>query len=326
MRDIRVGVGQFEAHDRDKTFNLERIDQLTAKAVAAGAELVSFHECCIPGYTFLMELTRDDIAALAEPIPGGPSVRALEEIARKHDTVVGAGLIEDDGGELFNTYAVVSKDGIVARFRKIHPFVSPHFNAGQEYVVFDLLDCRWGILICYDNNLPENVRITALEGAEIILMPHVTCGLDSPMPGRGRIDPRLWENRERDPVPLRLEFEGPKARGWLMRWLPCRAYENGVFALFTNMVGVDHDTIKSGGSMILDPFGEVVAECTALGDEVVVGWCEASRISRASGQRYLRARRPDLYSRLIEPPPPGQEPVTLPGWALQSPPDSDTVP
>jgi len=66
------------------------------------------------------------------------------------------------------------------------------------------------------------------------------------MPGRGKIDRRLWDNRERDPAALRLEFEGPKGRRWLMRWLPARAYENGLYYVFTNNVGVDHDTIKSG--------------------------------------------------------------------------------
>ncbi len=53
---------------------------------------------------------------------------------------------------------------------------------------------------------------------------------------------------------------GPKGRGWLMRWLPARAWENGVYAVFSNAVGVDDDTIKPGLAMILDPFGEVVAE------------------------------------------------------------------
>jgi len=266
-----------------------------------------------------MTLRREQIFELAEPVPDGTSVRALEDVARELGVVVCAGLIERDGDRLHNTYVVVSPEGFVAKHRKLHPFVSRFLTPGDAYTTFELLGCRWGILICYDNNLPENVRITAMLGAEAILMPHVTGGLDSAMPGRGKIDPVIWENRERDPVRCRQELLGPKGRGWLMRWLPCRAYENGVYALFTNNIGVDHDTIKPGCSMVLDPYGEVLAESNALGDDVVVALLTPEKLANASGQRYLRARRPELYSKLAEPLPPGTRPETLPGWKLEEP-------
>jgi predicted amidohydrolase len=227
-----------------------------------------------------------------------------------------AGLVERDADYLFNTYVCVTPEGFLAKHRKIHCFISDHMESGDAYTVFELCDCKVGMLICYDNNLPENVRITTMMGAEVIFMPHVTCGLQSPMPGRGKIDPRLWHNRERDPVSLRLEFMGPKARGWLMRWLPSRAYENGVYAVFTNPIGVDHDTIKNGNAMILDPFGEVLVESNALGDDVVVGLCTPEKIEQSSGRRYLRARRPDLYGLLVRPNPEG---VTEPGWRMEAP-------
>jgi predicted amidohydrolase len=319
MRDIRVAAAQFEARDGDKDYNLSRVRDLARRAAEDGAELASFHECSISGYTFLMTLGRERLLALAEEVPGGPSIRALEAIARELDIVVAAGLVERDGERLYNCYAVVSRDGLVAKHRKIHPFISRYLSAGDEHTVFDLLGCRWGILTCYDNNLPENVRITALRGAEIVLMPHVTCGLESPMPGRGRIERSIWENRRRDPVRCRQEFHGPKGRGWLMRWLPCRAFENGIYAVFTNQIGVDHDTIKTGNAMILDPFGEVLVESQALEDDIVAGLLTPEKLELASGRRYLRARRPQLYSKLVEPPAPGEEPVTLPGWRLEQP-------
>jgi predicted amidohydrolase len=175
---------------------------------------------------------------------------------------------------------------------------------------------RCSILICYDNNLVENPRIATMLGAEVIFAPHVTCGLPSVMPGRGTIDRKLWENRDRDPAPLRMEFQGPKGRGWLMRWLPARAYENGVYYIFTNPIGVDHNTIKTGGAMVLDPFGEIIAESTALDDDVVVGHCTAEKIAVSSGRRYLKARRPELYAKLAEPLPEGQKPEVNPGWRV----------
>jgi len=312
MRDIRIAAAQFENHNGDKEYNLSRVRELTAKAVDQGAEIVSFHEGCIPAYSHVRKLDREGTAALAEPVPDGPSTRRLVEIASEFKVAVLAGLVESEGGKFYNTYVCVNEDGFITKYRKLHPFINEHMSPGHEYVVFDLCGCKCGILICYDNNLPENVRITALMGAEIIFMPHVTCCLPSVMPGRGLVDAELWENRERDPVPLRMDFMGPKGRAWLMRWLPARAYENGVYAVFTNPVGMDDDQTRNGNAMILDPFGEIIAESNALGDDVVVGLCTEQKISVSSGYRYLRARRPELYGKLVEPS--ELPPLTGPGW------------
>jgi predicted amidohydrolase len=317
MRDIRIAAAQFEHRDNDKPYNLSRIHDLTRRAVEQGAEIVSFHECSITGYTFLQRLDRPQLTRIAEPVPGGPSTQVLISIARKFRTVVMAGLIEvDDRGRLLKCYVTVGPDGFITKFHKLHPFISPFIVPGQAYNVIDLLGVKVGFLICYDNNLPENVRITTMLGAEVIIMPHVTGCTPSPMPGRGLVARELWENRERDPVALRQEFQGPKGRGWLMRWLPARCWENGVYGVFSNAIGIDDDTVKPGLAMILDPFGEVLAESVALGDDVVVALLTADKLALSSGQRYLRARRPELYGKLVEPPPPGQEPVTKPGWAL----------
>ena len=243
MRDVRIAAAQFEARDGDKAYNLARIESLAERAAGEGAEIVSFHECCVSGYTFLQTLSRDELTALAEPVPDGPTTRHLMKLAAELGVALLAGLIERDGDRLYNCYAAVSPQGFVARHRKLHAFISPHLCSGSEFTVFDLAGVRAAILTCYDNNLVENPRIAALLGAELIFAPHVTCGLPSAMPGRGLIDRRLWDNRQRDPVPLRMEFDGPKGRGWLMRWLPARAYDNGVYYVFTNAVGVDHDTI-----------------------------------------------------------------------------------
>jgi predicted amidohydrolase len=319
VRDIRVAAAQFEHRNHDKAFNLARIEALTRSAVEEGAEIVSFHECSICGYTFLQRLDRGELAALAEPVPDGASIRELERIARTYSVVVMAGLIEaGEGGRFHNCYVTVGPDGFITRFRKLHTFINPHLTPGDSFHVIDLLGIKAGFLICYDNNLPENVRITTMLGAQVIFMPHVTGCLPSTMPGRGTVDRSLWENRLRDPVRLRQEFEGPKGRGWLMRWLPARAWENGVYAVFSNPIGVDDTTIKPGLAMILDPFGEVLVESRELGDDVVVATLTEEKIRQSSGRRYLRARRPELYGKLVEPPPLGQEPVTTPGWKVDS--------
>jgi len=163
MRDIKIAAAQFEVRDADKEHNLARIDDLAERAADEGAELVSFHECCIGGYTFMEKLSRERMDELAEPIPSGKSVHVLLEIAREHGVAIGAGLLESRDGNLFNSYVVVSPDGrVLARHSKLHPFISEHLAAGDSYTVFEYAGCTFGILICYDNNLPENVRITTL--------------------------------------------------------------------------------------------------------------------------------------------------------------------
>jgi len=317
MRDITVAAAQFESRDDDKQFNLSRISELTRQAKGQGAEIVSFHEGCVPGYSWLQPLSRMQLLEVAEPVPDGPSTKALIDIAAEHDVVVMAGLIErDTDDQLFNCYVTVGPEGFITRFHKLHPFVNPHLSPGDGFHVIELRGCKVGFLICYDNNLPENVRVTTMMGAEIIFMPHVTGCLPSVMPGRGLVDPQLWENRERDPAPLRMEFAGPKGRGWLMRWLPARAYDNGIYAIFTNPIGLDDGEVRNGNSMILDPYGEVIAECMLLGDDVVVGLCTVDKFTGASGRRYIRARRPELYGKLVEPS--DEPPVTAPGWTLRT--------
>lgn len=314
MRDIRVATAQFENRDNNPEFNLGRIHELTSRAAAERAEIVSFHESCIPAYTWLQPLDKQELLAIAQPVPEGPSVRQMIETAREFDIVLMAGLIERTGDEqIYNTYVTVGPEGYIAKYRKLHPFVNPHISAGDEYIVIDLLGCKIGFSICYDNNLPENVRITALMGAEIIFMPHVTCCVPSIMPGRGAVARELWENRHADPVRIRQEFRGPKGREWLMRWLPTRAWENGVYAVFSNPIGWDYDTVKPGLAMIIDPYGEVLVESHALKDDVVVGTLTAGKMASAPGRRYLKARRPELFAKLVEP----QESATLPGWPME---------
>ena len=316
MSDLQIAAVQFEHRDGDKAYNLGRIRELSRQAVERGADVVSFHECSISAYSFVQPFSKEQLLELAEPVPDGPSVRELMDISAKCRCPVLAGLFERDGADVFNTYVCVDGDQLLAKYRKLHAFVNPHLSSGSEYVTFDLRGWRCSILICYDNNLPENVRMAALRGAEVVFMPHVTGCLPSTMPGRGIVDPALWERRQTDPVRVRQEFNGPKGRGWLMRFLPARAWENGVYAVFTNPIGMDYGQVRNGNSMVLDPFGEVLAECHQLGDDVCLGVCTREKIEQSSGRRYLRARRPELYTPLTEPS--GEPPVTEPGWNLES--------
>jgi predicted amidohydrolase len=299
MKDITIATAQFQTRNGDKEYNLSRIEALTEKAANKGARVVSFHELSVTSYTFLRNLNQREIQELAEEVPSGESVKSLIRLAGKYDVAILAGLVEKDGNKLYNTYVCVTGEGMVAKFRKLHPFISRFLSPGNEYSVFDLFGCRCGILICYDNNVIENVRATALLGAEVVFMPHVTCCTPSPMPGRGWVDRKLWDNREKDPETLRAEFDGPKGRSWLMRWLPARAYDNGIYVVFSNPIGMEDDQVKNGNSMILDPYGEIIAECRSFDDEIVAGFCSAGKLKLAGGYRYRRARRPELFGEIL---------------------------
>jgi predicted amidohydrolase len=300
MENIIIGTAQFENRSGDKDYNLQRIDALAAEASAKGAKAVAFHECSVTGYTFARHLSAEALLQLAEFIPDGPSTLRLTQIAAKHNIAVLAGLFEKDkDNKVYKAYICVDKTGVIARFRKLHPFIHPAITPGNSYCVFDLAGWKCGILICYDNNIIENVRATALLGADIIFMPHVTMCTPSTRPGAGFVDPELWYNRHNDPTSLRLEFDGMKGRGWLMKWLPSRAYDNAVYVVFSNPIGMDEDQLKNGCSMIIDPFGDVLTECRQLGDEVTTTLITPAKLKQAGGYRYLKARRPELYRDII---------------------------
>ena len=300
MNGIKVSTAQFEHKCDDKEYNLSVMEELSSMAASEGSQVMAFHECSVTGYTFARKLNREQMLDLAELVPGGPSVRRLIKIAGNNNISLLAGLFEkDEDDKIYKTYVCVNGNGLVARHRKLHPFINQFITPGEHYTVFDLHGWRCGILICYDNNIIENVRATALLGANIIFMPHVTMCTPSPRPGAGFVDPGLWKNRENDPESLRREFDGPKGREWLMKWLPSRAHDNGIYVVFSNPVGMDDDQLKNGCSMIIDPFGEIMAECRKLGNDFVTAEITPEKLTQAGGFRYTMARRPELYRDII---------------------------
>ncbi|MDY0099941.1 MAG: nitrilase family protein [Bacteroidales bacterium] len=300
MNPICISTAQFENKSGDKDYNLDVISQMSEKAAREGSQVIAFHECSVTGYTFARNLTREQMLDLAENLHDSHIIRRLTDIARKNNITILAGLFEkDEEDRIFKTYVCVNSDGLISRHRKLHPFINRWITPGDSYTIFDLHGWKCGILICYDNNVIENVRATKLLGADIIFMPHVTMCTPSPRPGAGFVDPELWKNRHNDPDTLRKEFDGPKGREWLMKWLPARAYDNGIYAVFSNPIGMDHDQLKNGCSMIIDPFGNIVVECRKLDNDFVTAVLTTEKLKDAGGYRYTMARRPDLYREII---------------------------
>ncbi|SHM14104.1 nitrilase family protein [Mucilaginibacter sp. OK098] len=298
--NLKIATAQFENKSGDKSYNLSIIKQLAAGAAQQGAQVIAFHECSITGYSFARNLSKEQMLDLAEVLPQGPSIAILTNIAKEYNITILTGLFEkDEQGNLFKAQVCVDKTGLIAKHRKLHPFINPHVLPGDSYTVFELFGWKCGILICYDNNVIENVRATTLLGAEIIFMPHVTMCTPSSRPGAGFVDASLWLNKKLNKQALRNEFDGLKGREWLMKWLPARAYDNAIYAVFSNPIGMDDDQLKNGCSMVIDPYGDVIAECRSLENELVIAELSADKLSKAGGYRYIKARRPELYKEII---------------------------
>ena len=300
MENIKITTAQFESRSGDKGYNLAVIERLAAEAAAEGSNVIAFHECSITGYTFAKDLSKKELLNIAEFIPDGDSIENLTEIASEYNIAILAGLFEKDkDNNIYKAHVCVTSEGVIAKHRKLHPFINKHILPGDSYTLFDLNGWKCGILICYDNNIIENVRATKLLGADIIFMPHVTMCTPSDRPGAGFVDPKLWKNRETDPTSLRQEFDGPKGREWLMKWLPSRAHDNGIYAIFSNPIGMEHNQLKNGCSMIIDPYGDIIAECRKLGTDYATALLTPDKLNRSGGYRYTKARKPELYREII---------------------------
>jgi len=307
MQDVKVAAAQFRPKVGDKEANLAKTEELTAKAAAAGAEMVFFQEQGIAGYSLWAEGSSNVRAgdgkpveegrvtpawalpgihpySLAEPVPDGPSTQRLIEIAARHNVVLGAGLPElRRDNAVYNTYVIVSPAGFIGRYSKCHcvPGVEfAYFKQGNAFPVFDLGRLRAGVLICYDNHFPEAHRILGIQGAHMIVMPHVTAG-------------KAWWH-DMDPKAAHQQ-----ARNWILTWLRSRAFDNSLFAVFVNQAGEGEQGCL-GCSMILDPDGDVLAECATTGEEVVVAELSAKKYYdvRRRTHDYLAHRRPELYGLL----------------------------
>ncbi|MFD2262435.1 nitrilase family protein [Lacibacterium aquatile] len=301
MTHLRAASVQFCHRANDKAYNLALMREFVAKAQAEGVQILAFPEMCITGYWHVPFLDRDGLESLAESVEDGAAALEIRRLAVESGMLIGAGLLEwAPDGRLYNSYLAALPDGSWQVHRKLHAFEHAEIASGDSYTVFDTpWGAKVGILICWDNNLVENARATALLGCDILLAPHQTGGCNSRSPhAMGLIDPQLWRNREADPEAIEAEFRGAKGREWLLRWLPARAHDNGMFLVFSNGVGEDNGEVRTGNAMILDPYGRILGETWAAEDRMVVADLDLDLLPLATGRRWIRGRRPELYSPL----------------------------
>lgn len=301
---LRAAAVQFQHRPSDKAYNLAQAEKFVAEAKAQGVDILALPEMCLTGYWHIVGLTEAELRQLAEPVENGPLVARISDLAQANNMLIGAGLLEvAPDGRLYNTYVACLPDGSVHAHRKIHAFEHRAISSGDAYTVFPTpWGINVGILICWDNNLVENVRATALLGADLLLAPHQTGGTASRSPhAMGVVDVELWRRRDQDPAAIEAEFHGDKGRGWLLRWLPARAHDNGLFLVFANGVGEDSGEVRTGNAMIIDPYGRILSETWAAADTIVTADLDLDLLPLSTGRRWIRGRRPELYGLLTEP-------------------------
>jgi len=165
---MKVGYFQFAPVFGDITRNLSTISHRLA---TVECDLMVLPELFNTGYQFV---SVDEVRALAEEIPGGPTTERLRKLAAERRTHVVAGLAERAGNRLFNSAVLVGPGGLIGIYRKTHLFFEENlfFSPGDTgFPVFDIGPARVGLMVCFDWFYPESARTLALKGADVIAHP-----------------------------------------------------------------------------------------------------------------------------------------------------------
>jgi N-carbamoylputrescine amidase len=263
-----------------KRVNIEKHLGLIEQAANQGAQILCMQEVFTTPYFCAEQQTRWYEAV--EKIPNGPTVRLMQDVARKHGMVLIVPIYEEEiTGVYYNTAAVIDADGeYLGKYRKNHiPHVAPgfwekfYFKPGNlGYPTFETAFARIGVYICYDRHFPEGARALGLNGAEIVFNPSATvAGLSE----------YLW----------RLEQ-------------PAHAVANGYFIGAINRVGYEAPWNIGefyGQSYFCDPRGQIIAEAPRDEDALVVADLNLDMIREVRNTwQFFRDRRPETYGALVK--------------------------
>ncbi|MCI0822833.1 MAG: acyltransferase [Chloroflexi bacterium] len=288
VREIRAGLIQASIEDelpqdlqKLKKVMIDKHMALIEEAAGKGVQVLCLQELFYGPYFPAEQDSR--WYELAEPVPDGPTVRLMQEVAKKHGMVMVVPVYEEDNtGVLYNTAAVLDSDGTyLGKYRKTHiPHLAPgfwekfYFRPGNiGYPVFATRVGKVGVYICYDRHFPEGARALGLNGAEIVFNPSATvAGLSE----------YLW----------RLEQ-------------PAHAVANGYFVGAVNRVGRERPWDIGefyGSSYFCDPRGQIIAQGPRDEDQVVVADLDLDMIREVRHTwQFFRDRRPDTYQGLVTP-------------------------
>lgn len=263
---MKLALWQTAGFSMDVAANLRALE-LTAQAAASfGAALVLCPECWLCGYNI-----GPAVGDLAEP-RDGHSAECIAALAHRHRIAIAYGYAERDvgSGHVYNAVQVFDPQGRrLAHYRKTHlfgPGERASFTAGDCFEPpFELEGIRFGLLVCYDVEYPEAVRVLTLLGVDAVL------------------------------VPTALTDE---AAGVPELIVPARAAENQIFVAYCNHAGVENGMRFLGGSRLVGVDGQTIAAAGA-GEALLIGEIIREGRSAAMGHHCYRTdRRPELYALL----------------------------
>ena len=284
-RIVKCGLIQANAAPTDapieeiKRLNIEKHLAMIEDAAKQGVQILCMQEVFTTPYFCAEQQTRWYEAV--EKIPDGPTIKLMQEAAKKHGMVIIVPIYEEEiAGIYYNTAAVIDADGTyLGKYRKNHiPHVNPgfwekfYFKPGNlGYPAFDTAFARVGVYICYDRHFPEGARALGLSGAEIVFNPSATvAGLSE----------YLWKLEQ-----------------------PAHAVANGYFVGAINRVGHEQPWDIGefyGQSYFCDPRGQIIAQAPRDQDAVVVADLNLDMIREVRNTwQFFRDRRPESYEQLV---------------------------
>lgn len=267
---LKIGIAQINSLE-NKAENITKALRMIDEAAQNGADFV-----VLPEYVDYMGEDKEKTKQ-AEHIPG-PTTDAFAKKAKEHGIYLNCGSILEiaDESRVYNTSVLFNPTGeVIARYRKIHLYdanfkgrltekESDTIKPGDEIVTAETSFGKVGLTICYDMRFPELYRTLALQGSKIIFVPAA--------------------------FPL---YTG--AHHWEIL-LRARAIENQCYIVTVGQIGPSKpNRITYGNSMIINPWGTVVAraqesECVVV-QEIDLEYVDKVR----SDMQCLLHRRPDLY-------------------------------
>lgn len=263
----------------------QHVDQMQ-HAASQGADLVVFPEISVQGYPSEGLHSADPDRVLesyrtAEPVPEGPSTRAILDRASELGLHVIFGITElgDATGAVYNTAVLAGPDGYLGKYRKVHVAITEQvtWRRGHDWPVFDTPLGKIGMLICYDKMWPESCRELTLRGAEILVMPTAWPMLPGAEEAAEDTFTELYQLYDR-----------------------ARAAENSRWFVSANFAGTLGGAEFLGLSQIVDPTGRVVATTGHRQPGMALATIDVKEgIATANatlfGARLIRDRRPETY-------------------------------